>query len=596
MIKKFYSPDVTIGARLELDANDGIKSLKDLKAQIKEAQGELISMQDKFGATSKEAIEAAKRVAGLKDQIKEASEVADLFDPGNKFKAVANAVNALTGGFTALTGAMSLLGVESEEVQKQLLKVQSALALSQGLSQVADSAKDFSRLKDVLVNTFGKGGAIGIAIAGVTALTAALTGVFTKKQSEDVKAYNDTLKDYQRAAAGAIQQVNTAKIAFEQARKGVISKDQALKIYNESLGDALGKTNNFNQAEQLLARNADNYIRVTSLKAQANALFAKAAETSANAMILQNEIAKGGFSGTFGSALLEKLKNDIEKAKEDAKAIEELGKKALNEAADIEKNNVINQPRAQGNTPSKAPQVVRTKDIEKETTKVFSTEYDNRLLKLQEFNDNWLENKKIFLDAEREITADALAREQEEYYRNLDIIERTADEEVMIAQRTRDAKISAAQSVGGALQALSNLIGQQTAAGKALALAQIAIDTAVAISGAVRQATKNPLNLTGFAFVADMAARVGAILANIAQAKKILQGANTKTAAVSSNNVSFTQARAPIQANIPQSQRTRLDQDQLNQIGNAAVRAFVVESDVSSNQERIRRLNRAARI
>lgn len=593
-MRKFYSPDVTIGARLELDANDGIKSLKDLKAQIKDAQGDLIAMQDKFGATSKEAIEAAKRVAGLRDQIKEASEVADLFDPGKKFQAVANAVNTLTGGFTALTGAMSLLGVESEEVQKQLLKVQSALALSQGLSQVADSAKDFTRLKDVLVNTFGKGGAIGIAIAGVTALGAALLGVFTKKQSEDVKAYNDSLKDYQRAAAGAIQQVNASKLAFEQARAGLISKDKALQVYNDSLGEALGKTNDFNEAEQLLAKNAQNYIRVTSLKAQANALFAKAAETSANAMILQNEIAKGGFSGTYGSALLDKLKKDIEKAKEDAKDIENLGKKALEEAAGIERNAGINRGGTKATSPSKSPQVIATKDIEKETTKVFSTEYDNRLLNLQKFNDNWLENKKIFLDAEREITADALAREQEEYYRNLDIIERTADEEVMIAERTRDAKIAAAQNVGSALQALSNLVGQQTAAGKALALAQIAIDTAVAISGAVRQATKNPLNLTGFAFVADMAARVGAILANIAQAKKILQGANTSTA--TTGTVNFTPAKAPIQANIPQSQRTRLDQDQLNQIGNAAVRAFVVESDVSSNQERIRRLNRAARI
>jgi hypothetical protein len=41
---------------------------------------------------------------------------------------------------------------------------------------------------------------------------------------------------------------------------------------------------------------------------------------------------------------------------------------------------------------------------------------------------------------------------------------------------------------------------------------------------------------------------------------------------------------------------TRLDADQLNQIGNAAVRAFVIESDVSTNQERIRRINRQARL
>jgi hypothetical protein len=51
--------------------------------------------------------------------------------------------------------------------------------------------------------------------------------------------------------------------------------------------------------------------------------------------------------------------------------------------------------------------------------------------------------------------------------------------------------------------------------------------------------------------------------------------------------------QAPIQAQL---QTTTLNQSQIQQMGNAAVRSFVVESDVSGNQERIRRLNRAARI
>jgi len=165
------------------------------------------------------------------------------------------------------------------------------------------------------------------------------------------------------------------------------------------------------------------------------------------------------------------------------------------------------------------------------------------------------------------------------------------DERIRLAEAERDAKILAAQQIGNALGALAQLIGQQTAAGKVLALAQIGIDTAVAISGAVRQASKNPLNLTGFAFVADMAARIGAIIANIAKAKQLLSKAD-----VSTGSITAASYNAPLQATLPQSRQTRLDQDQLNQIGNAASRAFVVESDITNSQERIRRLNRAARI
>jgi hypothetical protein len=42
--------------------------------------------------------------------------------------------------------------------------------------------------------------------------------------------------------------------------------------------------------------------------------------------------------------------------------------------------------------------------------------------------------------------------------------------------------------------------------------------------------------------------------------------------------------------------QTTLDRNSLNQIGNATSRAFVIESDVTNNQERVTRLNRAARL
>jgi hypothetical protein len=54
----------------------------------------------------------------------------------------------MASGFAVAQGAMGLFGAESEEVEKTLLKVQSAMALSQGLSTIADSAKDFQRLKE----------------------------------------------------------------------------------------------------------------------------------------------------------------------------------------------------------------------------------------------------------------------------------------------------------------------------------------------------------------------------------------------------------------------------------------------------------------
>ena len=95
------------------------------------------------------------------------------------------------------------------------------------------------------------------------------------------------------------------------------------------------------------------------------------------------------------------------------------------------------------------------------------------------------------------------------------------------AEAERQAQITAYAQIGQALTQLGEIAGQETAAGKALALAGIAIDTAIAISGIVRQATKNPTNLTPFQLAADIALRTVMVLSNIAKAKSILSSADT---------------------------------------------------------------------
>ena len=139
-----------IGLKVNVDGKQAQSSVGSIRKELKEANQELISAQQNFGEYSTQALSAARRVAELRDRIGEAAETAALFDPGKKFQVFAGALNAVAGGFSAVQGALGLIGVESEAVEKQLLKVQSALALSQGLSTIADSAKDFQRLKAVL--------------------------------------------------------------------------------------------------------------------------------------------------------------------------------------------------------------------------------------------------------------------------------------------------------------------------------------------------------------------------------------------------------------------------------------------------------------
>ena len=126
-----------------------------------------------------------------------------------------------------------------------------------------------------------------------------------------------------------------------------------------------------------------------------------------------------------------------------------------------------------------------------------------------------------------------------------------------------------------------------------MAIASATVNTYLAAT----QALKADYSIYGpAAQFARIAAVVSTIALGLKQVKEIAKVKVPGRSGGGGNVPSGSSVSAPLQPQAPQATRTQLDQDQLNQIGNATVRAFVVESDVTSNQDRIRRLNRAARL
>jgi hypothetical protein len=142
-----------LNLNVKVDTSQADASVGSLKKQLREAQQEVMALSDKFGATSKEAINAAKKAAELKDRIGDAKALTDAFNPDAKFKALTSSLSGVAGGFGAVQGAMALFGVESEHVQKTLLRVQSAMAISQGLQAVGESIDSFKQLGAVIQNS-----------------------------------------------------------------------------------------------------------------------------------------------------------------------------------------------------------------------------------------------------------------------------------------------------------------------------------------------------------------------------------------------------------------------------------------------------------
>jgi hypothetical protein len=251
-IKKVIEIDVDV-----LNAQGGIdgltnsfkeasKDTESLRTQMRKAQQEVAELSAKFGATSKEATEAAKKAAILKDRIGDAKSLTDAFNPDAKFKSLTASLTGVAGGFAAVQGAMGLLGTENKDLEQQLLKVQSAMAIAAGAQQVGESIDAFKQLGAVvksysivqkaitagqwLWNAAMAANPIGAIVTVVTALIAAgyaLVNMFiasseaTKKAEKANKELNKQLET----------QIKTQKKANEESD---IARDYQLKMAKAS--------------------------------------------------------------------------------------------------------------------------------------------------------------------------------------------------------------------------------------------------------------------------------------------------------------------------------------------------------------------------
>ena len=155
---------------IELEIQDNSKSLK---SQYKEAVAELQRVSAQYGETSQQAIKAAKSAAELKDQMEFSKDLIKGFNPDAKFDSLSRSIGGVLDGFQAYEGALGLIGVESEALQETMVRVQSAMALSQGIQGVLEAKDSFMQLGTVIKDAAIKLGILTVVEAENVAITEA---------------------------------------------------------------------------------------------------------------------------------------------------------------------------------------------------------------------------------------------------------------------------------------------------------------------------------------------------------------------------------------------------------------------------------------
>jgi hypothetical protein len=215
-----------------LPKNGADTVVKNFKQQLKDAKNEAQLMVQTFGEFSNEALAAQKKVAELSDKMDDFNDRVKALNP-DKFAKVQTVVQGISRGFQAGQGAMALFGAESEDLQKQLVKVQGAMALADGLEGLGKVQQQFKTLaKDgiqALVKSFStlKGAIISTGIGVLVIALGYLIANFDKL-GLSVKSDADKADDLAKAN-------DALKTSMDLANKSIDAETELLKAQGVSL-------------------------------------------------------------------------------------------------------------------------------------------------------------------------------------------------------------------------------------------------------------------------------------------------------------------------------------------------------------------------
>jgi hypothetical protein len=671
--------DKVIAAQLILDSQAANQSVKSFKTELREGEQALIDIQNRFGATSKEALAVSKHVASIRDRMKDAKEVSDLFDPGAKFQAFGNVLRTVTGGFSALTGTMALFGAENKEIEKSLLKVQAALAITEGVNTLVDATKDFQRLNALIQQSaiFQKANAaatmlasgamklFGVSVNTTTfafkALKAAIvaTGIgvlviaigflveklmamgdaadAAAKAQERLKIETDKLNESLQNQLGLSDRYAKEAIASAKARGASLEEITKLErkaiedrifiaevaaaeakargLDEKKAGDELSKEKqalrlfDYDQQVQFLAKQKELQDKAaTEAKARAEKLKQTTQERLQSERSANDELQK-----LRDENRLAEIKNEDERARAQIlqdSANERKRIEALKVNAETKLQLILEINRKEANDIAALDEEIEVQKKEKAAERL-AANLEAMTAKMEEDAEKKAEEKELQLELEEELAEEErtrfeseLAYLDEQYKARLSVaagnealqLEVTRSYEKQKSALVREENQQRLAIAGSLLGQASQLFAKHTAAYKVLATAQATIQTFQSAQGAFTGMVSSIPGPVGIAL--GIAAAAAAVASGIANIKKIVSTKVPGAEGGGGGGIPSVGASAPAPVQ-PQAQvnGTFLDQGSINNIGSAVSnRAYVVSEDVANDQERITRLNRAARL
>lgn len=115
------------------------ESVKSYKTQIKEAVIEQQKLAQQYGATSEQAIAAAKKVANLTDEMQFQKDLVKSYNPDEKFRGLTQTAGLAALALSGVKDGFTALGVESKTLDKIIGSAQAILGVTSAVAALSDA-------------------------------------------------------------------------------------------------------------------------------------------------------------------------------------------------------------------------------------------------------------------------------------------------------------------------------------------------------------------------------------------------------------------------------------------------------------------------
>lgn len=333
-----------------------LEALNKSYANSKQELAAMKTAMDNLDPSSKEYEEAFQRAAQITHDLAQRQEMLKYSsqDLGDQLSNIRGIASNLAAGFSAINAVMGLVGSESEDVQKAMLKVQQAMALVQGLQGIDGLIKRTQGLSNAIKGWISQS---RLATTQTTAQAKASTAAAAATNAETVAVKGATIAQKALNAAmkasviGIIVTALTAIVAllgkglkplldWVSGTKAAKDATDALKKSTEELNKTIEENNaTMDFQSRLMEAQGKSYDEVYNYKR---------AQITANLELAKSELSEAeATAAAIGAKKLAKSKYDDfnESLKEQRKLVNEL----TNELTKLDQEREIHNAQEQTN-------------------------------------------------------------------------------------------------------------------------------------------------------------------------------------------------------------------------------------------------------